>query len=141
MRRGGGPPPPLTEGLAAFDGVRRRFDELREDLADRYLIERELEHGRDGGVRLLLARDLHHERLVGVADVGRVTLLLAVDCDGGDAEFAAGPGITVLFGRSGAGKSTVVNALVGLLRPMRLPPEAPSRAALYETDSARTSYG
>ena len=34
-----------------------------------------------------------------------------------DADFAAPPGITVLFGRSGAGKSTIVNALAGLLKP------------------------
>jgi hypothetical protein len=36
-----------------------------------------------------LAR-LDHKRLVGVANVGRVALLLAINCDGGDAEFAAG---------------------------------------------------
>ncbi|MCB1512297.1 MAG: molybdenum ABC transporter ATP-binding protein [Hyphomicrobiaceae bacterium] len=33
--------------------------------------------------------------------------------------FAAPPGVTALFGRSGAGKSTVVNAVSGLLRPSR----------------------
>ena len=33
--------------------------------------------------------------------------------------FAAPPGLTVLFGPSGAGKTTVVNALAGLLRPDR----------------------
>ena len=31
--------------------------------------------------------------------------------------FKAGPGVTALFGRSGAGKSTIVNAVAGLLRP------------------------
>ena len=31
--------------------------------------------------------------------------------------FAAGPGVTALFGRSGAGKTTVINAVAGLLRP------------------------
>ncbi len=31
--------------------------------------------------------------------------------------FDAGPGITALFGRSGAGKTTVINAVAGLLRP------------------------
>lgn len=31
--------------------------------------------------------------------------------------FTAGPGITALFGRSGAGKTTVINAVAGLLRP------------------------
>ena len=31
--------------------------------------------------------------------------------------FTAGPGVTALFGRSGAGKTTVVNAVAGLLRP------------------------
>lgn len=34
-----------------------------------------------------------------------------------DVGFSAGPGITALFGRSGAGKSTVINAVAGLLRP------------------------
>ena len=34
-----------------------------------------------------------------------------------DATFQAPPGITVLFGRSGSGKTTIVNAVAGLLRP------------------------
>lgn len=34
-----------------------------------------------------------------------------------DTAFTAGPGVTALFGRSGAGKTTVVNAIAGLLRP------------------------
>lgn len=34
-----------------------------------------------------------------------------------DAAFAAPRGITVLFGRSGSGKTTIVNAVAGLLRP------------------------
>ena len=34
-----------------------------------------------------------------------------------DMEMTAGAGITALFGRSGAGKSTVINAVAGLLRP------------------------
>ena len=34
-----------------------------------------------------------------------------------DVSFEAPPGITVLFGRSGSGKTTVVNAVAGLLRP------------------------
>jgi len=34
-----------------------------------------------------------------------------------DLAFDAPPGLTALFGRSGAGKSTVVNAVAGLLRP------------------------
>lgn len=34
-----------------------------------------------------------------------------------DVEFTAPPGVTVLFGRSGSGKTTVVNAVAGLLRP------------------------
>lgn len=36
-----------------------------------------------------------------------------------DAAFKAPSGVTALFGRSGSGKSTVVNALAGLLRPDR----------------------
>ena len=34
-----------------------------------------------------------------------------------DVSFTAGSGVTALFGRSGAGKTTVVNAVAGLLRP------------------------
>ena len=36
-----------------------------------------------------------------------------------DAAFSAGAGLTALFGRSGAGKTTLVNAVAGLLRPER----------------------
>jgi molybdate transport system ATP-binding protein len=36
-----------------------------------------------------------------------------------DARFAAGPGITVLFGPSGAGKTTLLHLIAGLLRPDR----------------------
>ncbi len=36
-----------------------------------------------------------------------------------DAEFASGGRLTALFGRSGAGKTSVVNAIAGLLRPDR----------------------
>lgn len=36
-----------------------------------------------------------------------------------DVSFEAPPGITALFGRSGTGKTTVVNAVSGLLRPAR----------------------
>ncbi|MBV0913707.1 molybdenum ABC transporter ATP-binding protein [Anianabacter salinae] len=34
-----------------------------------------------------------------------------------DAQFRAPPGVTVLFGRSGSGKTTIVNAVAGLLSP------------------------
>ncbi|WP_171233970.1 molybdenum ABC transporter ATP-binding protein [Ruegeria sp. HKCCA4812] len=34
-----------------------------------------------------------------------------------DVSFDAPPGVTVLFGRSGSGKTTIVNAVAGLLRP------------------------
>ncbi|WP_299623700.1 molybdenum ABC transporter ATP-binding protein [uncultured Tateyamaria sp.] len=34
-----------------------------------------------------------------------------------DVRFEAGRGVTALFGRSGAGKTTIVNAVAGLLRP------------------------
>ena len=34
-----------------------------------------------------------------------------------DVAFQAAPGVTALFGRSGSGKTTVVNAVAGLLRP------------------------
>ena len=36
-----------------------------------------------------------------------------------DAAFEAPPGVTALFGRSGSGKTTIVNAVAGLLRPDR----------------------
>lgn len=36
-----------------------------------------------------------------------------------DVAFDAPPGVTVLFGRSGSGKTTVVNAVAGLLKPAR----------------------
>ncbi len=36
-----------------------------------------------------------------------------------DLAFDAPPGVTALFGRSGAGKTTVVNAIAGILRPDR----------------------
>jgi molybdate transport system ATP-binding protein len=36
-----------------------------------------------------------------------------------DIAFEAPPGVTALFGRSGAGKTTVVNAVAGLIRPDR----------------------
>ena len=35
------------------------------------------------------------------------------------ARFSSGPGITALFGRSGAGKTSIVNMIAGLLRPER----------------------
>jgi molybdate transport system ATP-binding protein len=36
-----------------------------------------------------------------------------------DVRFASGAGLTALFGRSGAGKTSVVNAIAGLIRPDR----------------------
>jgi len=36
-----------------------------------------------------------------------------------DVAFKAGGGVTALFGRSGAGKSTIVKAIAGLIRPDR----------------------
>jgi molybdate transport system ATP-binding protein len=36
-----------------------------------------------------------------------------------DARFKSGRGLTALFGRSGAGKTSIVNAIAGLLRPER----------------------
>ena len=53
-----------------------------------------------------------------------------------DVAFEAPPGVTALFGRSGSGKTTVVNAVAGLLRPDR------GRVAidgweLFDTDARR----
>jgi molybdate transport system ATP-binding protein len=36
-----------------------------------------------------------------------------------DVHFRSGPGLTALFGRSGAGKTSIVNAIAGLIRPER----------------------
>lgn len=36
-----------------------------------------------------------------------------------EATFKAGPGVTALFGRSGAGKTSIINMIAGLLRPDR----------------------
>ena len=36
-----------------------------------------------------------------------------------DLAFESGPGVTALFGRSGAGKTTVINAVAGLLNPQQ----------------------
>ena len=36
-----------------------------------------------------------------------------------DIHFRAGRGLTALFGRSGAGKTSVINAIAGLLLPRR----------------------
>jgi molybdate transport system ATP-binding protein len=36
-----------------------------------------------------------------------------------DARFVSGPGLTALFGRSGAGKTSLVNVIAGLVRPAR----------------------
>ena len=36
-----------------------------------------------------------------------------------DADMSSGPGVTALFGRSGAGKSTIVQMIAGLIRPDR----------------------
>jgi molybdate transport system ATP-binding protein len=34
-----------------------------------------------------------------------------------DCAFEAGPGVTILFGRSGSGKTSLLNMIAGLLRP------------------------
>ncbi len=36
-----------------------------------------------------------------------------------DAQFECGAGVTALFGRSGAGKTTIINAIAGLMRPQQ----------------------
>jgi len=54
-------------------------------------------------------------------DVGLMTLSVDIRHSFGDftldVRFEAPPGLTVLFGRSGSGKSTVINAVAGLLAP------------------------
>ena len=51
------------------------------------------------------------------------------------ARFSSGPGLTALFGRSGAGKSTVVNLIAGLIRPTR------GRIAVDGVDLVDTARG
>ena len=51
-----------------------------------------------------------------------------------DVAFAAPPGLTVLFGRSGSGKTTIVNAVAGLLRP-QYGRVAASDWVLFDTES------
>ncbi len=53
-----------------------------------------------------------------------------------DVEFDAPPGVTVLFGRSGSGKTTVVNTLAGLLRPDRGRAEVDG-LVLFDTGTGR----
>jgi molybdate transport system ATP-binding protein len=52
-----------------------------------------------------------------------VTLTVAVDHRLGDfqlaVDFTAGSGLTALFGRSGAGKTSLINVIAGLIRPDR----------------------
>jgi molybdate transport system ATP-binding protein len=61
------------------------------------------------------------EPVGGAADRRHMTLSVALRHDFGgfalDAAFEAPAGVTVLFGRSGSGKTTIVNAVAGLLRP------------------------
>jgi molybdate transport system ATP-binding protein len=52
---------------------------------------------------MTLAVEIHHR-------IGRFTL---------DVRFSAGSGLTALFGRSGSGKTSTVNAIGGLVRPER----------------------
>jgi len=52
-----------------------------------------------------------------------------------DADFRAKGGVTALFGRSGAGKTTLVNAIAGLLRPDR------ARIAIGDTVLTDTEAG
>lgn len=51
-----------------------------------------------------------------------------------DVGFEAPPGLTVLFGRSGSGKTTIVNAVAGLLRP-QYGRVAASDWVLFDTES------
>ena len=52
-----------------------------------------------------------------------MTLSVAIEHEQGafrlNASFECGSGVTALFGRSGVGKTTVINAVAGLLRPRR----------------------
>src|SRR4249919_3266412 len=52
-----------------------------------------------------------------------MTLSVAIEHEQGrfrlDVRFTCEEGVTALFGQSGAGKTTVVNAIAGLMRPAR----------------------
>lgn len=50
-----------------------------------------------------------------------------------DVRLHAGKGVTALFGRSGAGKSTIINAIAGLLRPDHARIELDDRALADDT--------
>ncbi|MEP4768938.1 MAG: molybdenum ABC transporter ATP-binding protein [Roseibium sp.] len=52
-----------------------------------------------------------------------------------DLSFDAPPGVTVLFGRSGSGKTTIVNAVAGLVKPMA------GRVAVDEWELFDTAQG
>lgn len=61
------------------------------------------------------------QQACGAADRGAVMISVDIRCRVGDfpldVQFRGEGGVTALFGRSGAGKSSVVNAIAGLLRP------------------------
>ena len=79
----------------------------------------------DSAVICRAARCRSPGKALGPAPFRRLKPMLEVDIEHRLADFAldihfqAGRGLTALFGRSGAGKTSVVNAIAGLLRPRR----------------------
>src|SRR5438105_9635460 len=79
----------------------------------------------DSPVICRAARRRSTGKALGPAPFRRLKPMLEVDIEHRlgdfalDIHFQAGRGLTALFGRSGAGKTSVVNAVAGLLRPRR----------------------
>jgi molybdate transport system ATP-binding protein len=67
----------------------------------------------------------------------RITLRQRLGAFDLDVQFAAPPGVTVLFGPSGAGKTAVLNAVAGLTRPDQGEIALPSGLVLFDSASGR----
>ena len=126
---------PQSRRIWCYDYVRfqhprgdpdHRFGDLHPDPNSRRRCRRAETHPRlDSAVVCRAARCRSSGEAPGPAPFRRLNAMLEVDIEHRLADFAldihfqAGRGLTALFGRSGAGKTSVVNAIAGLLRPRR----------------------